>query len=110
MFLFFQHLTFGNRLLLCFEIEECCVPEYKRYVVVVCSLFVFVYGCCRNNKILERHLSKVYEVIEGSMTMLEDEERAIHSAALPCVTQFPWSVSLRYLKKIIYTIKRKTPK
>jgi len=26
--------------------------------------------------------------------MLEDEERAIHGAAIPCVTQFPWGVSL----------------
>jgi len=39
----------------------------------------------------------VYGVIEASLTMLEDQDRAIHSAALPCVTQFPWSVSSNLL-------------
>jgi len=59
---------------------------------------------------LERHLNKVYEVIEGSLTMLEDEERAIHGAAIPCVTQFPWGVSLEVVFKIICSIMRSSVK
>ena len=55
----------------------------------------------RNNQILERHLNKVYEVIEESLKMMEDDDGAIHTAALPCVTQFPWSVSLNYFSYFV---------
>ena len=51
-----------------------------------------VNGSCRNNQILERHSSKVCEVIKVSLTTLE-EDNAIHSAALQCVVEFPWGVS-----------------
>ena len=60
-------------------------------VLLTCIVHVNVFG--RNNRIMERHINKVYVVIEGSLTMLEDDNRSIHSAALPCVTQFPWNVS-----------------
>jgi len=53
---------------------------------------LFCYCLCRNNRILERHLDKMGEVIEASLTVLENEECAIHRSALPCITNFPWKV------------------